>query len=524
MDRARPPPAGRSAGPAMSRALLLLLALLLPLGPVAASGGDDEIVKEFRKYFRKFKDTPTRVEAVMALQGTESEGVVTVLIPVLADPEPEVVRAAIEVLGTFASRPPVEAIFLRLAEEKREPVRVGLLRAIARGGYAGPPEPLLDCLGDKAWDVRRRAIQALAARAEAGAAPAIALLCEDKEGAVRCAAMEGLAALKSPLCIDPAIAALADGVWQVRVSAVLALRNVRHKRSIGPLIDRMEVEEGRLIEDIGDALGAITGKGFGQRTELWRQFWDNTAERFEIPTDEELVKLREKQAEARARYSRPGSVSYHGIETPSRSILFIIDVSGSMESLVVEQERFADGDYPSFARIDIVKTELARTIEGLESYVKFNILSFATEVEPWKNKLVGANVLNKRSAVDWTMRREAIGGSSNEDLARAGLVGSANLDAGKTNTYGVLMQGLEAAGRGTRDDHYDVAVDTIFFLSDGRPTHGELVDPDDILREVRSANDLRKVKIHTIAIGEFQKDFMRRLAAENEGAFVDLGR
>jgi hypothetical protein len=41
---------------------------------------------------------------------------------------------------------------------------------------------------------------------------------------------------------------------------------------------------------------------------------------------------------------------------------------------------------------------------------------------------------------------------------------------------------------------------------------------------VRVANELRKVVIHTIALGEFQKEFMRTLARENGGVFVDLGR
>ena len=78
----------------------------------------------------------------------------------------------------------------------------------------------------------------------------------------------------------------------------------------------------------------------------------------------------------------------------------------------------------------------------------------------------------------------------------------------------------------TADASYTkVEADTVFFLSDGRPTIGDYVDPDDILREIKSLNDLRRVVIHTIAIGEFQKDFMERLAAQNgPGVFVDLGK
>ena len=44
------------------------------------------------------------------------------------------------------------------------------------------------------------------------------------------------------------------------------------------------------------------------------------------------------------------------------------------------------------------------------------------------------------------------------------------------------------------------------------------------LREVGEANELRKVVFHTIAIGEFQKTFMQRLAQESGGTFIDLGR
>ena len=156
--------------------------------------------------------------------------------------------------------------------------------------------------------------------------------------------------------------------------------------------------------------------------------------------------------------------------------------------------------------------------------VDFNIIAFATTVKSWKKDLVKANVLNKSSAVDWVRKLEALGGASKEDLAQAGLTGSANLDAGKTNTYGALTAALGYGGRGTKDKAYDCAIDTVFFLSDGRPTVGDYVEPKDVLREIKAANSLRKVVIHTIAIGEFQKDFMKQLAEENGGIFVDLGR
>jgi hypothetical protein len=499
-------------------AALLLLLVPLPLQ-------DDEIVKEFKRYFRKYEDTPTRVEAILALEGTESTEVVRVLAPILKDPEPEVVRAAVRVLAGFETRPPVDLILEELESQKKSALRIGFLRAIEAGAYEGARELLVELLEDSDWSVRRHALFALVATEGAEAAAAIEPLTTDREVAVRCAALDGLARIRSERVVAPAVAALDERSWQVRASAIHALARVRHRDAIGPLIDRLGVEEGRLVEDIATALGEITGRGYGHRLEGWQSFWAQYGDTYQIPTDAELQRLRAKQAERRAAYSGagPDAVSYHGLETPSRSILFVIDVSGSMEQEVSERERYADGGYPSFQRIDIVKTELLWTIQSLEPYVKFNILAFATKVKPWKKGLVGANPLNRSSAASFIDRLEAIGGNSKEDLYSAGLVGTASLEEGKTNTHGALMAALQVADA-KRAKKYQVEVDTIFFLSDGKPSTGAFVDTDDILREVAAANELRKVVIHTLAIGEFEKDFMERLAAANGGVFVDLGK
>lgn len=490
----------------------------------AGAGEDDELVIEFKKYFRTYKDSATRVEAILALQDHDKPAVVEALLPALKMEDRDVVRAAVRVLARQKSEASSAALYAELATNKDEFVRSGLLQAIEEGKLKGDPAALQTLLTDKSWDVRRRAILALGATGARDSVPSIVALAADTEAAVRCAVLDGLAAMQAPEVVQPGIAALGDAVWQVRSSAIGALGKVRHKDSIGPLIARMAAEEGRLQADISVALNEVTGRNYGVDVVAWQQFWKNYADKFEIPSDAELKKLREQQAARLAEYKKAATTSYHQIETPSRKIMFVIDVSGSMEALVVEKERFQDGGYPSLLRIDIVKTELMRTLESLEDYVEFNIIAFATEAKAWKKDLVKANVINKSAAVDFVRRLEAIGGSSKEDLARAGLTGSANLEAGKTNTYGALMLALSAAGHGIKDKHYGVAVDTVFFLSDGRPSHGEYVDVDDILREVRESNELRKVVIHTIAIGEFQKDFMKRLAEDNGGVFVDLGR
>jgi hypothetical protein len=489
----------------------------------AAQGGDPEILTEFKRYFRKYKDTPTRVEAVLSLDGCEQVEAVDVLAVLFDTAEPEVGIAAERVLAKFKSRPPVDRMLALLVESPSPAVKVGLLRALFQGRYATTQSGILPLLSDSAWDVRRNAILALSAVGDATAAEEIAKHCAETEVGVRCAAIEALATLRSPLVLVPARAGLTDDSWQVRASSIVALGSVRHVDSIGPLIERMAVEEGRLILDIGVALAKITGRDFGARVDAWQNFWKTYAGKFQIPSEEELKRLREVQAARRVQYEGPpGAVAYHGIQTPSKSIVFVIDVSGSMEQEVVDKEHFKDGDYPSWKRIDVIKTELVKTVRQLEPYVQFNIIAFATDVKPWKKGQVKANPLNKSSAESWVMRLEAIGGSSKEDLARVGLVGSANLEGGKTNTHGALMAAL-GVEEGKESKDYESNIDTIFFLSDGRPSHGKFVEPDDVLREVRKANELRKIVIHTITLGEFEKDFMERLARENGGNFVDLG-
>jgi hypothetical protein len=388
--------------------------------------------------------------------------------------------------------------------------------------------------------VRRRAALALLSLKDPAAPAIVAAMSTDREPGVRSTVIDGLSAIESEAVVKPAIAALSDPVWQVRASAIHALGVVRKSEALDPLVAALAKEQGRLKVDLVQTLEGLTGFFFGQDLEKWQDLAARAQGHFPVPAKETVEALRKEKLAGKQPRTESGfgkkpaddpdtsanraDVVYHGIETPSRSILFVIDVSGSMENLVVEKERFTDGGYPSMMRIDIVKTELARTIERLEANVNFNIVSFATDVKFWKAKLQPANSANKGAAMDWVRHLEAIGGNSKEDLARAGLIASAGLDGGQTNTFGALTAALGVAKSNLLDKDYAVPVDTVFFLSDGRPSTGEYVDTDDILREIKKANELRKIVIHTIAIGEFQKDFMKNLAEQNGGIFVDLGR
>ena len=52
-----------------------------------------------------------------------------------------------------------------------------------------------------------------------------------------------------------------------------------------------------------------------------------------------------------------------------------------------------------------------------------------------------------------------------------------------------------------RESFADPDVDTIFILSDGEPTAGDVLDPFRIREDVARWNRHRHIKLHTIAIG-----------------------
>lgn len=531
--------------------LKALVALCVLLCSVASGAPQSDPIADFKKYYKEYareyqkagKDDKERRaavvtirEAVLTLKGIDLPEVVDAILPTLKHEEPDIQSAVVTVLSSFKSEPPVSRLVEVMASEKHEPTLVTCLRAFQAAKYPAPSASLVKLLGSRSWEVRRAAVQALASSGDPDAPKALASACKDDEPAVRFTAMDALTGLKSKLVIPSAIVGLSDPIWQVRASAIRALAVVRSVEAIDPLIRRLDLEKGRLEPDIVEALACHLGRDFGDDAKAWRAYWDNLKDGYILMTEEQVREMRKglgprtgldadgKKKSGAGDDPETKAVSYHDITTPSISIIFVIDVSGSMENEVVERDRFADGNYPSMMRIDICKTELARTIDRLEPNVRFNILSFATDVKPWKKDLVDASPANKTAARDWVLRLEAIGGSSKDDLARVGLVGAAGLDGGQTNTFGVLMAALGVPERGATAAGYAVKVDTVFFLSDGRPSTGDYVDTDDILREVLAANELRKVVLHTIAIGEFQKDFMKALAEQNGGIFVDLGR
>src|SRR5262249_53723549 len=171
-----------------------------------------------------------------------------------------------------------------------------------------------------------------------------------------------------------------------------------------------------------------------------------------------------------------------GLRIASHHVAFVIDVSGSMDEHLPGQERSKSA--PS--RIEVARRELTACLEALEAGTQFNILPFSGNVTPWKDKAQECTEATFAEAKTFVQGLSALGGTN-------------------------ITAGLRAA-------FDDPTVDTIFFLSDGEPTQGEIVDPVGIREAVARWNEHRGVIIHTISIGD-RFPLLQWLAQDSGGTY-----
>jgi len=487
----------------------------------------DEMAKDFKKFFRKEKDPSMRVELVYSLEGEESRSIAEVLVPVLEDKQSDVARAARIELSGFKDHLNRLPLLEVLAEGKKDRRIAAILHAASDMRWKDFRDAGVIYLESNDEECRLWAVNLCGNLKNVLSIEAIAqLLAGDDNGIIRAAAVQALEDMgiaHEEVAAPPLIAALEDELSAVNVAACVALRTVRSKQAIGPLVDLLGTATGRLAEEVWPTLVAITDNQFNDNPQLWKDWWYRAEANYELPSVAQIEKTRAARAAANAEYhpaSNKTEASFMGIDTLSRQIVFVIDVSGSMAEEVISKDDFRERGFSEFTKLDIVREELSRSIDALGKDVVFNVHSYASNVYSWRKKPVKANSLNKKSAMAWVSKLKPLSSKS------------ANGEQGRTNSYGGLMAGMgvqiDAAKRavvtgGVLDDS-ELAADTMFFLSDGKPTAGVLIDTRDIEVAIADINRFRKVVIHTLSIGNFSNGFLRNLAQSNGGVFVDLGR
>jgi len=325
------------------------------------------------------------------------------------------------------------------------------------------------------------------------------LLTQEKDPAATAVILDDLAALGDQVIVPLLIEVyLGSESWHVQSHAAAALATLRVKEGIPALIKALETAEGRFRTDIRNSLVKLTTKDFRTNLKLWQDWWAQEGAAFEVPEAEAVVEASE-QAQSEI------GVTFFGISTESQRVLFVFDLSGSMEfSMVSRGAPGADDQTPpregEISRLTAAKRDLIKAMGGLREGALFNIVLYASDVWTWQDKLV---------VMDTEARGEVM--ATIEDLTAVG----------GTNIYGALEEAFALAGAKDGDEWSNPDIDTIFLLTDGRPSVGVTTDPEQILAFVRDVNRNAGIVIHTIGLSGAQDAFLlRSLAEENGGDYA----
>jgi hypothetical protein len=335
----------------------------------------------------------------------------------------------------------------------------------------------------------------------------------DEEPRVRLAVVRSMGHFRSDASFTLLKEAIKDTDWRVRGQAVRSLAKCKNAAAVTVLIDMMKREKGRMVDDINKVLQSITGQDYTY-PEQWTGWWKAAGGK--IPRAEAKGSDRRDTSGKAKPKKRKVDHRFYGIPSNSDRICYIIDVSGSMKNKVEEWKRVtitgrkqAEDAVMGKTRMDVAKNELKRALYNLNSKKRFTIIFFSNKVQAWRQEPVFANRGNKLAAMKDT---------------------DAQPPAGSTYTLGALREAFAIAGvlggGGAVKTGSGLGVDTIFLLSDGAPTNNslespELMDPEEILNQVRQWNKDAGIIIHTVAVHTTPAGthFLKQLAAQNGGMF-----
>ncbi len=333
------------------------------------------------------------------------------------------------------------------------------------------------------------------ARSEHVATTLHELLAVEKDPLTRAELIDALAA-RADAALEALLVEryLSDENWHVRSRAASALATLRSRAGIPALIDVLEAAEGRLRTDVANALTSLTGQNFSGRSDLWRRWWEEHREGFEVPAEPPVP------AGTRSVEERVGT-TFFGIRTESRRVLFVLDLSGSMNFTL--DERSDSGRRPrgeGETRLDVAKRELIKALGGVRDGGLFNLVMYGSDVWSWEDEAV---------AMDPDTRSE-IAGFVNDLTA-----------VGGTNLFRALQYAFDLAGVDEEGSWSEPEFDTLYVLSDGRPSVGAVTAPAGILHYVAERNRNAGIVIHTIGLsGEQDAYLLRGLAEQNGGQYA----
>ena len=497
-----------------TRIIVMLITSLLFCLDARAQSGDEEVIKKYLADFKNNIDSSSvddRVGAVKGLKYADCAKAAELLVDLLHEKDPIVPVAACEILKGYRSEEAVKVILTEGFLGRRPAARKWSALAL---GYMYDPGPeakaaLLDALKKKSLDfeVHLAVVRALGRQKVAEAGPLILPEIRHKDPRMRMEAAYAISRIKPEGALKAVASLIDDKIWQVRVQAVNRLGWMKDRAIVPILIRRLARENGRLREDIIDILTKMTRLDYGLDVKRWDAWWKASGEAF----------LKSDEKAKRRRYKKPVYASgYFSISTYSKSYIFIIDLSKSMEWTIVPAKSYGYG-FKEVQRLELAKKELVKLIDTMESDTAFNIVHFMGNPDSWKETLISATKENKREALDYVKQMNVW--ESNWVDARKGYLQTA------TNIYGALDMVFTWAEESFGRKRAGTPVDTIFLLTDGMPAGPDwLTDRDAIPWVIEERNRYLKIRIHTISLTDDAQSpvFLGQLSKPNGGECRDV--
>jgi HEAT repeat protein len=363
----------------------------------------------------------------------------------------------------------VDKALLKMLLDKEPAVVVGAAKILGERRYAGAGPALMELFQTSTdRDVRRVAIDS-AARVRIGD-PAwvdqLIAFTKSDDPELRNLALTQLGSTSDRTHLEALVVALDDPNWSTRLAALEALEKMRTIEGVTAMVARMPKEDGRMLSEFAQALWRLTGQSFQEDAKAWETWWAASKDTFQLLSDADLVTVRSGEEEYRLRQTTRVKSDFFGIKIISRRVLFILDVSGSMEEKLNDNYKGRKG----WSRMEVARDEMKKCLENLDSSAFFNVMIFSSGVEKWTDgALVACDDVHRAQALVFVDKLLAFGG---------------------TNLYDSLKEAFT-----------DPEIDTIFLMSDGEPSQGEVVEPVIIREHVAGWNENRRVVINTVAVG-----------------------
>lgn len=394
------------------------------------------------------------------------------LLRCLSIREPIVQRRAMEILS---SREDVEELSVRLwslLDSKDAQLRLVAIEGLGR-----------IAADEERWRTRLRYL--------AGASDPI-----DRLGAAR-----AMAALPTADAATGLYGLMEDDDWRVRLEVVQRLAIVRDGASVGILVGRMQVDTGRIRRAIAESLRVLTGEDHGNTAGRWVAWWKDNETGYVLPSLEDaqarLAELAEARAESRT------VATFYGLPVYSDRVVFVFDTSGSMNAPSFSMNPRTAGPPTTGGSggtaMEIARGELDQLLKRLPDGAKCNIIFFGDKLDTWKRRLTELDARSRKNVLKFIAEKEA---------------------DGQTALYDALLEAFD-----------DDEVDTIYLLSDGLPSVGDLIDPHEIRAAIAEMNAVRQIEIHGVDLSRSSLagflgrsvPLVRWLAEDSGGRFIAPG-